>query len=209
MKTPPRRYPGYDVLAKWDTPSWDDTTRRVLADRLAPLPPRRFFDAREWETLTALCETVLPQPERAEPIPLAPFVDAAMVENRTTGTRYAVLPPMQEAWRRGLAALDAEAEARHGRRFHLLDQEAREALLKRVDDEDVTASDWADLPPKKLFREVLAAEIARIYYAHPAAWSEIGFGGPASPRGYVRLGANRRDGWEAEEAPETRRSPRP
>ncbi|MGH6677602.1 MAG: gluconate 2-dehydrogenase subunit 3 family protein, partial [Bradyrhizobium sp.] len=41
-------------------------------------------------------------------------------------------------------------------------------------------------------------------YAHPAAWSEIGFGGPASPRGYVRLGANRRDEWEAaEHAPDS------
>jgi hypothetical protein len=40
-------------------------------------------------------------------------------------------------------------------------------------------------------------EIVRAYYAHPAAWSEIGFGGPASPRGYVRLAAGRQDPWEA------------
>ena len=37
------------------------------------------------------------------------------------------------------------------------------------------------------------------YYAHPTAWNEIGFGGPASPRGYVRLDKNRRDPWEAAE----------
>lgn len=43
----------------------------------------------------------------------------------------------------------------------------------------------------------LLAAIVKIYYAHPAAMSEIGFGGPASPRGYVRLGADRFDGWEA------------
>ena len=41
-----------------------------------------------------------------------------------------------------------------------------------------------------------------VYYAHPAAWSEIGFGGPASPRGYVRMQANRRDPWEAMEEKE-------
>jgi hypothetical protein len=41
--------------------------------------------------------------------------------------------------------------------------------------------------------------VVGIYYAHPAAWSEIGFGGPASPRGYVRLGFDERDPWEAEE----------
>ena len=32
-------------------------------------------------------------------------------------------------------------------------------------------------------RMVLAA-----FYSHPWAWNEIGFGGPAYPRGYMRLG---------------------
>jgi hypothetical protein len=32
-------------------------------------------------------------------------------------------------------------------------------------------------------RMVLAA-----FYAHPWAWNEIGYGGPAYPRGYMRLG---------------------
>jgi hypothetical protein len=44
-------------------------------------------------------------------------------------------------------------------------------------------------------------DVINAYYAHPTAWSEIGFGGPASPRGYVRLDAGRRDPWEAAEAP--------
>ncbi len=44
------------------------------------------------------------------------------------------------------------------------------------------------------------AEIPRAYYAHPAAWNEIGFGGPASPRGYVRMDFDQRDPWEAAEA---------
>jgi len=35
---------------------------------------------------------------------------------------------------------------------------------------------------------------------HPASWNEIGFGGPASPRGYVRMNFDRRDPWEAAEA---------
>ena len=43
-------------------------------------------------------------------------------------------------------------------------------------------------------------DIVSAYYAHPTAWSEIGFGGPASPRGYVRMDFDRRDPWEAAEA---------
>ncbi|HZD88840.1 MAG TPA: gluconate 2-dehydrogenase subunit 3 family protein, partial [Pseudolabrys sp.] len=52
---------------------------------------------------------------------------------------------------------------------------------------------------QSFMRHVLLREIVGIYYAHPDAWSEIGFGGPASPRGYVRLAENRRDPWEAVE----------
>ncbi len=37
-------------------------------------------------------------------------------------------------------------------------------------------------------------------YSHPHAWSEIGFGGPANPRGYVRMTFDRRDPWKAAEA---------
>jgi hypothetical protein len=43
-------------------------------------------------------------------------------------------------------------------------------------------------------------DVVQSYYAHPTAWNEIGWGGPASPRGYVRLQADRRDPWEAAEA---------
>ncbi len=41
-------YAEYDVLAKWDTPSWDDQTRQVLRERLTQLPERRFFTSAEW-----------------------------------------------------------------------------------------------------------------------------------------------------------------
>jgi hypothetical protein len=41
-------------------------------------------------------------------------------------------------------------------------------------------------------------DLCGAYYSHPFAWNEIGFGGPASPRGYVRMDFNRRDPWEAQ-----------
>ena len=41
------RYPGYDVLAKRHTPSWNEQTRRVIDQRLAmPREPRFFSRAR-------------------------------------------------------------------------------------------------------------------------------------------------------------------
>ena len=48
-------YVDYDVLAKWDTPSWDEQTREVLRKRLTEVPARRFFSETEWQTLEAVC----------------------------------------------------------------------------------------------------------------------------------------------------------
>jgi hypothetical protein len=48
-------YPGYDVLSKRNTPSWNEQTRRVIDRRLAIDPDEhRFFSDAEWATLRAL-----------------------------------------------------------------------------------------------------------------------------------------------------------
>jgi hypothetical protein len=38
--------------------------------------------------------------------------------------------------------------------------------------------------------------ILSAFYSHPWAWNEIGFGGPAYPRGYARFGPGQRESWE-------------
>ncbi|HET9784219.1 MAG TPA: gluconate 2-dehydrogenase subunit 3 family protein, partial [Terriglobales bacterium] len=46
---------------------------------------------------------------------------------------------------------------------------------------------------------LLVNEVVRVYYAHPWAWDEIGFGGPAYPRGYMRLERGDAEPWEKPE----------
>jgi len=197
-------YPGYDVLDKWKTQSWNETTRSVIHKRLTEVPERRFFNEQQWETLLAVCDRVIPQPERVEPVPIAPWIDARLFEGQGTGTRYASLPPEQECWRRGMDAIEAEAQHRYRRPFHRLDRVEQDLLLQSLDKNETRAPVWEGLPSQTFLRHVVLRAIVEVYYAHPAAWSEIGFGGPASPRGYVRLVANRRDEWEAaEHAPDS------
>ena len=196
------RYPGYDVLNKRNSVSWNDQTRAVIDRRLATDPNRhRFFTDEEWSTLRALCDRIVPQTvARPRPVPLAAMVDEKMHNNGGDGYRYAELPPMREAWRRGLAALDAEATSRHGRRFHDLGPRERDAILTAIQKGDVRDRAWRDLPAKSFFTKRVLHDIVSAYYAHPTSWNEIGFGGPASPRGYVRMNFDRRDPWEASEA---------
>ncbi len=196
-------YPSYQVLAKWDTPSFNDPTRRVVAHRLNDVPERKFFDADSYALLRAVIDCVLPQPERseAERIPVEAFIDEMLEANRGSGTRYADTPTQREAWRRGLAGIEHEAKRHHSGGFRDLSADDQRALLQAIDDGDVDheMSVWHGVHPKRFFRSVLLKEAVKLYYAHPLAWNEIGFGGPAAPRGYVRLGPNDLDPWEAAE----------
>ncbi len=65
---------------------------------------------------------------------------------------------------------------------------------------EVNGDRWSGLDAKAFFEHRILVDVPALYYAHPKAWSEIGFGGPASPRGYVRLDGDRPDPWEAAEA---------
>lgn len=197
------RYPGYDVLRKRHSPSWNDQTRAVIDDRLTIHPnAHRFFTDDEWPTVRAICDRIIPQTvARPRPVPLAAMIDEKLSRNASEGYRYAELPPMRQAWRRGLAAIDAEARSRHSLRFHELGAYDQDMLLTAIQHGNVHKQTWEDLPPKSFFTKRLLHDIVGAYYAHPTSWNEIGFGGPASPRGYVRMNFNRRDPWEASEAP--------
>jgi hypothetical protein len=194
-----RRFPGYDVLAKRQSPSWNEQTRRVIDQRLALPREPRFLSQDEFRTLDAACARIVPQPPDRAPVPLAAMIDTKLFEDTRDGYRDHRLPPLREAWRRGLAGIDTEARRRHNVAFAELDAAEQDALLRAVQDGAV-AADWNGMPPKLFFEKRLLFDIVTQYYGHPTAWSEIGFGGPASPRGYVRMDFDRRDPWEAAEA---------
>ena len=195
------RYPGYDVLAKRDTLSWNDQTRRVIDERLALDPEHHVFLADEhWQTLRAVCQRIAPLPPGRRPAPLAAMIDQKLNDDSGDGYRHARLPRLRDAWRRGLAALDAEASTRHCLRFHELPPDRQDALLTSLQNGEAQADAWGSMPCDLFFRERLLADAIDALYAWPDSWSAIGFGGPASPRGYVRMEYDRRDPWEAAEA---------
>jgi hypothetical protein len=194
-------YTDYDVLAKRDSPSWDDFTRAVVDRRLSDVPLRRFFTEQQWDTLEAISARLLPQPDRTRaPVPITPFIDDRLARARGDGYRYEDLPEIRTAWRLGLAAIEDEALRRERCDFRTLGSGAQDRLLRAVQAGDVISALWRGLAPSRFFTQLLLKWVVATYYAHPAAWSEVGFGGPASPRGYVRRELGTRDRWEAEES---------
>lgn len=202
MKIMSDRYPSYDVLAKRDSPSWNDQTRRVIDARMAIDPDHHvFFNDKEWATLRAVCARIIPEPQdRPRRAPLAAMLDEKLKSGSDDGYRDARLPRQDDAWRRGLAGIEAEAQARHGVEFQKLDAACQDEILRDLHEDKPRSNGWDGMSARLFFQKRLLHDIVGAYYAQPVAWSEIGFGGPASPRGYVRLNYDRRDPWEASEA---------
>ena len=198
----PTRYPHYDVLDKWSSPDWDEQTREVVRKRLEDIPQIRFFTDEEVRLLRAIAERIVPQPDRneAEKILIVPWIDEKLHEDKRDGYRYEALPPQREAWRLGLAGIDEAARALFdGKSFIEIDSISQDVVLTHVERGDPPGVAWQRLPAACFFRNVLCLTIAKIYYAHPKAWSEIGYNGPSSPRGHVRKWEGGVDPWEAHE----------
>lgn len=200
------RYPDADVLAQRG--HWDDATRKVVLDRVHNVPPFRFFTDQERETLEALCARVIPQEHRPAErrVPIAPWIDQRCDTKFIEGFRFEDLPPEDEVWRRGLAGLDQTAQALFGRRFHALNGPQQDDVLLAVRDGDPPGEVWRQMPARRWFMYVALRQISGVYYAHPYAWDEIGFGGPAYPRGYAALNHGTPEPWEPREVGEDGRA---
>jgi len=59
---------------------------------------------------------------------------------------------------------------------------------------------WEGVGANAFFTKRILFDIPCLYYSHLPAWSEMGFGGPAGPHGYVRMELDWRDPREAAEA---------
>ncbi|MBS1845839.1 MAG: gluconate 2-dehydrogenase subunit 3 family protein [Actinobacteria bacterium] len=183
------RYPDFDVLDQVD--HWDEVTRRVVLSRLEKIPPIRFFDEREAATLGAFCDTVLAQ--HSEPrIPVLAMVDAKLHAHQLDGYRYADMPPDGQTWRQVARCLDEEARALRADDFASASQGIRDNVVGRFAEGELA---WEGFPVEKAWAVAMRMTLSA-FYSHPWAWNEIGFGGPAYPRGFARLGPGQREHWE-------------
>jgi hypothetical protein len=183
------RFPGFDVLGQ--VGSWDAATAGVVLARLTAPPSVRFFDLAEEAVGRALFDQLLDQ--REEPrVPVFELVDSRLAEFETDGWHYADLPEDGEAFRRSFAAIDEDSREAFGDRFAALEWGDQAAVVEAV---RKTNGDWHEMPADQIW-SLWTRYACTAFYGHPWAWNEIGFGGPAYPRGYKNLGVNSREPWE-------------
>jgi hypothetical protein len=196
------RYPDFDVLET--SGHWDEATRKVVLARVRDVPERRYFDPAEWETLSSLCDHLTGQVGEEPKLPVLAFVDAKLFAGERDGYRWFDMPDDGITWRTVARGLDEEAGRTGGTTFHRLGTHDQDALCHRFSKGELHAGSWATLNVARAFAVVMRY-VCAAYYAHPWAWNEIGFPGPAYPRGYSRFGSPHLPGgetetWEALEA---------
>ena len=190
------RYPDYDCLEHAD--HWDTLTRKVVLDRIVNVPELAFFDEREAAALGAFCDVVLAQDGEPK-IPVLAFVGQKLEQGKLDGFQYADMPDDRDTWRLVARGLDQAARELDGKPYAEVGPAMQERIADDFAEGNLRGGIWDELDPKRAWSVVMRAVLGA-FYSHPWAWNEIGFGGPAYPRGYSRLGPGLSESWEGDEA---------
>ncbi len=196
----PGYYAGFSTLAQ--RPFWDEATRKVVDKRVKDAPQRRYLSEQAWEFWSTVFAHLIPQTDRTpeRQINLVAGLDHRLEVNETIGYRYEDMPHDRVVYAWGIDAINAEAKHRYGGEFMVLPYRQQDVVLKALHDgRPEAASDiWKKMSVHR-FWQMIMGDAIEAYYAHPWAWDEIGFGGPAYPRAYTRLGRGEPEPWEVEE----------
>jgi hypothetical protein len=188
------RFPGFDVLAQ--RRYWDPVTAGVVLERLGPRTTVSFFTDDEVAIARPMLDLLVGQERDDDPrVDVLDLIDVRLARGETDGWRYEEMPEDGEAWRRTLAWLDEEAQATFKRPFAHLVTAEQQQLIQGVQDLSQDGKNWHDYPAKHVW-SLWTRYASTAFYSHPYAWNEMGFDGPAYPRGYTGLGVGKLDSWE-------------
>jgi hypothetical protein len=183
------RFPGFDVLGQ--SRHWDAVTADLVTARTGPPPPPRFFTDAEQAAAEALLNQLTGQCDEPLQVPVMEMVDARLAAGETDGWRYADMPEDGQAWRDTLGYLDADAQARCGTSFAEAKERDQAAIIQAVQD----SREWHGMPAPRVW-SLWTRYACTAFYSHPYAWSEMGFPGPAYPRGYKNAGVGKLEPFE-------------
>ena len=187
------RFPGFGVLSQ--ARHWDQVTAEVVTARTGPPAALRFFTAPETACARAVLNLLTGQdePEGELAVPVLEMVDARLEAGEADGWQYGDMPEDGQAWRETLSYLDADAGRRCGTSFADAPEANQAALVQAV--QDLNSADWRGLSAAHVWR-LWTRYACTAMYAYPFAWSEIGFPGPAYPRGYKIAGVGKLEPFE-------------
>lgn len=195
MDSKKTHYPDYDVMASEE--HWDANTREIVRKRLGPFPEKQFLTEYEAKMLKVIMQHLVYDNREDIFDWIVYYIDQRLHSEIGEHHRKPNTPAEKMLIREGLNAIDNLSRTIHNKNFISTGTQEQFAMLASLQlKKAAIIPDWVTIPQKDLFDKLLAL-IVSAYYSHPTIWSEIGYGGPAYPRGYYRIELGFTDPWEA------------
>ncbi|MBW5446432.1 gluconate 2-dehydrogenase subunit 3 family protein [Cohnella sp. CFH 77786] len=190
-------YPDFDVLRQEE--HWDPHTREIVTKRVKTelFLPYRFLTQQEGETLFRLCSFLLGDDRHPVISYVVHHFDSVLQAGIGESQRKIGVPRMTVLLRDGLAWFDRFCGERYGGEFLNLKETDQQLAFGQLMQDNVFMQSGNQIIPVKEWIDKILEQAVAAYYSHPAVWSEIGYAGPAYPRGYVRSEMGLTDPWEA------------
>ncbi|WP_373231582.1 gluconate 2-dehydrogenase subunit 3 family protein [Cohnella sp.] len=189
------RYPSFNVLDEKD--AWDDHTQQIVTSRNHSIDKYQFLSEREAEILRSICSLLV---DDSSPDTLAfviSHIDKTLYSSPGEGQRKVGVPAASELIRHGLKAMEQSSQQIYSLSFTELEAVKQKNIINDISYSKAEPSSiWNGVPQKALFEKLMRLTVES-YCSHPQVWSDIGYAGPAYPRGYVRTQLGQLDPWEA------------
>ncbi|XEC97407.1 gluconate 2-dehydrogenase subunit 3 family protein [Paenibacillus tarimensis] len=191
------RYPSFDVLDEKD--AWDDHTQEIVTSRTKASVNYQFLSMTQAEILRCICSLLMYDSSPDVMGYVISHIDQTLLSSPGEGQRKAGVPAAPDLLRQGLKAIEAYSQIKYGAAFTKLKSEEQEQIIREISAAKAGQPElWNEAPQKELFEKLMRLTVES-YCSHPRVWSEIGYAGPAYPRGYVRTQLGQLDPWEAKE----------
>jgi hypothetical protein len=190
-------YPNFNVMD--EEKQWDLHTRKIVGKRTdtQSFYSLQYLTEQESNTLFELCAILLDD----ERNPIISFIvhhfDSTLAASIGESQRKDGVPKQTILLREGLALLEKACSDVYGGSFGSLKEETKTEVVNNLMHGNFTLKSDQITIPEKDFIHNISSEATAAYYSHPTIWSEIGYAGPAYPRGYVRTELGLTDPWEA------------
>lgn len=189
-------FPSFNVMNEKD--EWDDHTQSIVTSRLNSTQSYQFLTPIEVDMLRRI-SSILVSDQTPEVLNFVlNHIDQTLHKSPGEGQRKTGVPKAPELIREGLKAIEQGVQTLYSNSFLNLDIADQKQYLKDISESKAEPQDvWSQIPQEPLFKKLMSLTVES-YCSHPKVWSEIGYAGPAYPRGYVRTELGQLDPWEAQ-----------
>ncbi|CAH8711494.1 gluconate 2-dehydrogenase subunit 3 family protein [Paenibacillus thiaminolyticus] len=189
-------YPSFDVMK--ERHEWDDHTQSIVMSRAKPNNVLHFLTPPEAGMIRRI-GSLLVGDETPEALDFVlVHIDRTLHQSPGESQRKTGVTEAPKLLRAGLHALEQAAQALHSSSFMDLNAAEQKQYLQDMSQSAAKPIGiWNGIPQAELFRKLLNLTV-EAYCSHPKVWSDIGYAGPAYPRGYVRTQMGQLDPWEAQ-----------